>query len=933
MRPTNLIPVALFALLANVQATGVAPDFRKDIQPVLETNCVKCHGAEKQKGDLQLHTRAALLAGGESGPGIDIEKPHESLILKRALLPADHDEVMPPKGDLLTTAETDLIRSWIGAGAVWPENLELTPREPIKKLTPTSAEDAEGLASIKVYPPAVHLNTNKDHQALVAVATYADGTSRDITSKVAFTPKDPALAKVAANRLTPAKDGETTLTVNFHGKSAEIPMAVKDATAPRPISFNLDVMPVLMRTGCNTGSCHGAARGQDGFQLSLFGFDPVGDHHRLTREMGPRRVNLALPAESLMMEKALEKVPHAGGKRFEAGSQYDNTLMEWLNAGVPADPKEVAKAVSLEIFPKNAVLEGAGRTLQLTALAKYSDGTDRDVTSLAVFASNNSPTATVTADGLVTAAARGEAFVTARFDTFTVGSQIIVIPNDLEYTRPELPEHNYIDTLVHEKLHKLRIIPSNVCSDEAFIRRATIDITGMLPTEEEFTAFISDADPNKRTKLVDELLSRKAFTELWVMKWAELLQIRTNANNQVSYKATLLYYNWLQDKIANDVPFNVIVQELLSSTGGTFKQPSTNYYQIERETLKTAENVAQVFMGMRLQCAQCHNHPFDRWTMDDYYGFAAFFSQIGRKRAEDPREMIIYNRGGGDMKHPVGGRVMAPQFLGAHVPEIKSGTDRRAVLAKWLASNENPFFSRNLANIIWSHFLGVGIIDPVDDVRISNPASNPELLDALAKKLTEYNYDFKRLVRDICLSRTYQLETRTNESNQGDTLNFAHGTIRRMRAEVLLDALSQVTDTKNKFRGLPLGARAVQIADGNTRTYFLKTFGRAERLSVCSCEVKVEPNLGQALHLINGDATGTRLRQGNIVGKMLQEKATPEQVIERLYIRCLSRKPSKSEMNQLMVAVTAEKEPAKQKEVLEDIFWALMNSKEFMFNH
>jgi len=933
IKQSLILTVFLAASLGHLHAVGLAPDFKKDIQPVLETNCIKCHGADKQKGDLQLHTRDAMLAGGDTGTAINIKEPHNSSLLQRALLPADHDEAMPPKGDRLTVPQTDLIRSWIASGANWPENVVLTAREPVKKLVPTSAEDAQGLASIAVYPPALNLSTVKDKQSLVAVATYADGTTRDITEKVAFTPKDATLAKVAANQFTPAKDGTTTVGVNFHGKTAEIPLTVTQSTAPRPISFNLDVMPIFLRAGCNTGSCHGAARGQDGFQLSLFGFDPNGDHHRLTREMGTRRVNLALPAESLMMEKALEKVPHAGGKRFDPGSQYDKTLMEWLDAGAPADPKEVAKSVSLEIYPKNAVLEGAGRTLQITALAKYSDGTDRDVTSLAVFGSNNSPTATVTADGLVTAAARGEAFITARFDTFTVGSQIIVIPDGLKYERPKTPENNYIDTLVHEKLHKLRITPSNVCSDEAFIRRATVDITGMLPTEEEFTAFTADKDPNKRTKLVDELLSRKAFTELWVMKWAELLQIRTNANNQVSYKSTLLYYNWLQEKIANNVPFNLIVQELLSSTGGTFKVPSTNYYQIEKETLKVSENVAQVFMGMRMQCAQCHNHPFDRWTMDDYYGFAAFFSQIGRKRAEDPREMIIYNRNGGDMLHPVDKRKMAPKFLGAAVPEIKSGTDRREVLAKWLASNENPYFSRNLANLIWAHFLGLGIIEPVDDVRVSNPASNPELLDALSKKLIEYNYDFKRLVRDICLSRTYQLETKTNESNKSDTLNFAHSTIRRMRAEVLLDALSQVTDTKNKFRGLPLGARAVQIADGNTSTYFLKTFGRAERLSVCSCEVKVEPNLGQALHLLNGDTTGTKLKQGNIIGKMLEQKKTPEQVIDSLYIRTLARKPTDTERNNLMVSINAEKEPAKQKEILEDIFWALMNSKEFMFNH
>ncbi|MFK7850264.1 MAG: DUF1549 domain-containing protein [Akkermansiaceae bacterium] len=929
-----LIILFLFTCVAlPTKAAGPVPDFSKDIQPVLETNCIKCHGADKQKGDLQLHTRAAMVAGGEAGTAINIEEPHNSLLLQRALLPDDHDEIMPPKGERLTVSQTDQLRSWIAAGAPWPENLELTARKPIKKLVATSAEDAQGLESIAIYPPAIKLTTAEDSQALVAIATYADGTTRDITPKIAFTPKDTSLAKVAANYFTPQKDGTTTVTVNFHGKTAEIPLTVTQAAAPRPISFNLDVMPVFLRSGCNTGSCHGAARGQDGFRLSLFGYDPAGDLHRLTREMGTRRVNLAIPEESLMMEKAVEAVPHAGGKRFERGSQYDKVLMEWLKAGAPGDPKEIARAVSLEIYPKNAVLEGAGRSLQITALAKYSDGTDRDVTSLAVFGSNNSPTAAVTADGLVTAASRGEAFITARFDTFTVGSQIIVIPAGLNYERPKLPEQNYIDTLVHEKLHKLRITPSAVCTDEAFIRRATIDITGMLPTEKAFTAFISDTDPDKRTKLIDELLSRKAFTELWVMKWAELLQIRTDPNNQVSYKSTLLYYNWLQEKIANNVPFNLIVQELLSSTGGTFKVPATNYYQIEKENLKTAENVAQVFMGMRLQCAQCHNHPFDRWTMNDYYGFAAFFRQIGRKRAEDPREMVIFNSGNGELQHPVDKRNMAPKFLGAATPEIKKGTDRREVLAKWLASNENPYFSRNLANIIWAHFLGVGIIDPVDDVRISNPASNPELLDALAKKLTEYDYDFKRLVRDICLSRTYHVDTKTNESNKSDTLNFAHATIRRMRAEVMLDALSQVTDTQNKFQGLPLGARAVQIADGNTSNYFLKTFGRAERLSVCSCEVKVEPNLGQALHLLNGDATGKRLTQGNVVGKMIEAKKPADQIIDSLYIKTLSRKPTETEKNRLLSQVNTETEPLKQKEILEDIFWALMNSKEFMFNH
>lgn len=317
--------------------------------------------------------------------------------------------------------------------------------------------------------------------------------------------------------------------------------------------------------------------------------------------------------------------------------------------------------------------------------------------------------------------------------------------------------------------------------------------------------------------------------------------------------------------------------------------------------------------------------------MNDYYSFAAFFSQVGRKRAQDPREVIVYNRANGDMKHPVGGKVMEPVFLGAAKPEIKSGQDRREILGAWMASPENPFFSRNLANIVWSHFFGIGIIDPVDDVRISNPASNPELLNALADRFTEYNYDFKRLVRDICTSRTYQLSTKVNSSNEGDTKNFSHALSRRMRAEVLLDAISQITETKNKFKGLPVGARAVQIADGNVSNYFLRTFGRAERKTVCSCEVKMEPNLGQALHLINGDATGNRIVSGKVVTNMISEGKSPEQIIESLYIRAFGRGPTQTEKSQLLAQIDTD--PKKAKQDLEDVFWALLNAKEFMFNH
>jgi hypothetical protein len=549
------------------------------------------------------------------------------------------------------------------------------------------------------------------------------------------------------------------------------------------------------------------------------------------------------------------------------------------------------------------------------------------VTSLAYFMSSNDNSATVSQEGVVTAANRGEAFLMARFETHTVGAQYIVLPKALEFAWNGAQPNNYVDERIHEKLQKLRINPSDVCSDEEFLRRASLDITGVTPTVEEYRAFMQDSDPKKRDKLVDSLLERKEFVELWVMKWAELLQIRTS--QQVSYKSMLRYYNWLQERIAKNVPMDQMVQELLASNGGTFSNAATNYYQNETDTLKTSENVAQVFMGMRIQCAQCHNHPFDRWTMNDYYSFAAFFSQIGRKQGEDPREIIVFNSFGGEVAHPVDGRVMPPKFLGGVVPDVQ-GKDRREVMAKWLASAENPYFAKNLVNIVWAHFYGRGIIHPVDDVRISNPPVNAELLDEMAKKFTEYNYDFKRLVRDICTSRTYQLSTLTNDTNAMDDRNFSHSTLRRMRAEIMLDVITQTTDTKNKFPGLPLGARAVQIANGQTSTYFLTAFGRASRETVCSCEVVMEPNLSQALHLLNGETVHQKIQEGQLIPRFLQEGKTPDQIVEELYIRCLSRRPTDKERQDIATIMA---EQPDQTRALEDVFWALLNSREFIFNH
>jgi hypothetical protein len=792
-----------------------------------------------------------------------------------------------------------------------------------------SATSIQAIApvSIAVFPPDVNVQSARGKQRIIVQASYADGITRDVTAQAKVTISDPKIAKIVNLEVLPVGDGKCSIAVEFEGKTTQVPVDVKDAIKDRPISFKLDVMPIFLRNGCNQGGCHGAARGKDGFRLSLFGFDPDGDHYRLTRELNGRRINLAIPEESLLVEKSIGKVPHTGGQKFAVGEQYYNDLVRWVDAGGPQDPAGIPTPVSVDLFPKSALLDGKGSTQQLIVRAKYSDGSERDVTSLALFLSSNDSSGKVSPNGLVTAGDRGEAFVMARFSTFTVGVPFIVLPKDLKFSFPPTPEKNYIDTLVNAKLKNLRIAPSATCSDEVFLRRIFIDLTGMLPSVEEYKAFMANKSADKREQLVKDLMERKEFSELWVLKWAELLQIRSS--NQVSYKATLLYYNWLQDRIARNVPLNQWVQELLGANGGTFNNPVTNYYQNETDILKVTENVAQVFMGMRIQCAQCHNHPFDRWTMDDYYGFAAFFTQIGRKPTEDPRELVVFNSGSGEINHPVGGRRMAPKYLGGEIPDV-TGKDRRGLMAEWLASPKNPYFATNLSNMVWTHFFGLGIINEVDDVRVSNPPSNSELLQELGKKFTEYNYDFKRLVKDIVLSNTYQLSTQTNPSNESDTKNFSHSSIRRIKAETFLDCISQVTETKNKFPGLPLGARAVQIADGQVSNYFLTTFGRATRESVCSCEVKLDPTLSQSLHLLNGDATTQRITQGNLIGKLLKDKKTPEEILDEIYMRCLSRMPSADEKTKVLALVNAEKD---KKQVLEDACWAVLYTREYMFNH
>jgi hypothetical protein len=764
---------------------------------------------------------------------------------------------------------------------------------------------------LKVFPASVDLQGQDDRQSIVVQEVNDQGTTRDVTATAKYRLADESLAALKGQILYPKKDGTTKLLIEAGKLKAEIPVTVKDAVAKRPVSFRLDVMPVFMKHGCNNGSCHGAARGKDGFMLSLFGYDPAGDYYRLTRAIVGRRVDVAVPEKSLLLEKSVGSVAHTGGKLFDTNHDDYRTLLNWVKAGAPDDAPGTPEPVGVELLPSKVVFAGKGQSQTTVVLAKYTDGSVRDVTRLALYMTNNEAIAAIDKDGVVKGGGRGGAFVFARFGKFTVGSEVIVLPTDDRFTWPNIPEHNYIDTLVFDKLKKLHLAPSELAGDDAFLRRVYLDLIGLPPSREEYDAFLADKDPKKRGKLIDMLLERPEFVDMWTMKWGELLRIRA-ANNQPQYgrdaKAMFSYSAWVKDQMARNRPLNEFAAELLVGSGSNFRSPTANLYtSSDRLTPeKTAEDIAQVFLGTRIQCAQCHNHPFDRWTMDDYYGFAAFFAGLNLRRGVEGREVVVTNNNAvNTVPHLVDGRRMKPKFLGGAVPEVE-GQDPRKALAEWLTSPENTAFSQTMANIIWSHFFGRGIVEPVDDVRISNPPSNKELLEELGKKLAAYGFDKKKLVRDICNSRTYQLSSTPNSSNELDDSYFSHSYVRRLRAEVLLDTITRITGTEDRFNLSPPGTRAVQIHTGEVTNYFLTTFGRAPRETPCSCEVIREANLSQALHLVNGDTITQKISQTKLISGMLADKKNPEEIIEELYIRVLCRKPTADEKKKLTEVVRRE---------------------------
>jgi len=726
----------------------------------------------------------------------------------------------------------------------------------------------------------------------------------------------------------------TTAALLCAARNLSIPKT--PAAPPRPVSFRLDVEPVFFRAGCNSGGCHGAAAGKDGFHLSLFGYDPAGDYWRLTRQIVGRRIDLAVPEQSLLLLKSTGMVPHTAGRRFKPGSEYYNTLLRWIQAGAPDDAASVPQVTGISLAPDKVVFQTKEKARPLQVIAKYSDGTTRVVNNLALYLTNNKSTADIDTEGTVSPGKRGDTYVFARFAKYTVGAEIIVLPRG-RFKWPKAVANNYIDDLVYAKLKDLRILPSGAASNEKFLRRAYLDLIGLPPTPEEYRAFMEDQDLARRSKLIDRLLARDEFADLWASRWAEVFKVAArDPGSGTDRKAAYEYYEWIRDQMKRNVPLDQFVRAQVASTGSNLRSPAVNVYTMlpagQYDAKEVAQDVSQLFTGIRVQCAQCHNHPFDRWTQDDYYGFVSFFTGVKRKQASEEREFYIYyDTNEAPAKHLLDGHPVPPKFLGGEAPDVK-GKDPRVALAEWLTSKDNALFRQNLANRIWAQFFGRGIVDPVDDVRISNPPSNRELLEALAQHLADYNFDARRLIRDICNSRIYQLDSTPNATNRDDDSQFSNARLRRLRADVMLDSISEVTATPSNFNGSPGGLRAMQLFEGGYRAnnYFLKTFGLCSRESVNVSETRLEPTLAQALHLLNGDTVEGKLARSTVIADMLKDGRKPEEILDAIFIRALSRQTSEPERKRLLPLVAAN--PADRK-AYDDILWAVLNSTEFAFNH
>jgi hypothetical protein len=803
-------------------------------------------------------------------------------------------------------------------------------------------------ADLRLQPSTITLTGPHASQRLLALAEEAGQVVGDRSSKATFAVADPKVARVEADGTVRAVgDGETTVTATLDGRKATAAVKVVQAKEPFTWSFRNHIIPALTRAGCNSGACHGALAGKGGMKLSLRGYDPEADHFVLTRQALGRRIDRREPQRSLVLRKPSMALNHGGGLRLDVDSADFRMLADWIASGAPG-PRDVDTRIErLEVLPAAAVLQPRD-TLQVVVRAWYADGHSEDVTRWAKFSSSEELVAAVDADGKATVAGRGEAAITVWFSNRVAANRIVApFDNKLDpATFKDAERRNYIDDLVLNKLEKLRLPPSPPCSDAEFIRRAYLDAAGILPTPDELRKFLDDKRADKRARLIDELLERPEFVDYWAHKWSDLLLITTRKLPQQSVWA---FYQFVRQSVADDKPWDRFAREIVTAKGGTLRNGAANYFLLHRDVTDLTEATSVTFLGTSITCCRCHNHPLEKWTQDQYWSMANLFGRVALKNGDRAGEVSVASLPEGDVPHLRRGVPMPPTPLDGKPLAFDSPKDRREYLADWLTAPENPYFARALANRVWRNFLGRGLVEAEDDLRATNPPTNPELLDALAADFIKHKYDVKLLIRTVMNSAAYQRSSRPLPGNAADDRFYSHYLIRRLPAEVILDAYSQVTgvptpfnqlaaagrDSTTPYNGYPLGTRAVQLPDSLVASRFLDAFGRAERVATCSCEVQTDSSVGQALHLNNGQTLNDKLRGKDCrIEGWLKEKVDDEEAVRRLYLLALSREPTAAERKKFkaLLAEAAEDKQSGKREALEDLFWAVLASKEFVFN-
>ncbi len=785
---------------------------------------------------------------------------------------------------------------------------------------------------IDVFPASVKLTGPRQQMHFVVTGHYADGSLQDLTRAAQFTTSNANVVMVENSVAMPKGNGDAEIVVMAGGQEAKVPVTVTGQSQTEPVSFEYGTLVALSKQGCNAGACHGSPSGKGGFRLSLRAFDPAVDKITLIREDFGRRTNPLNPDASLLLSKPMMKVPHGGGMKLKRGDAAYQVLHDWIAEGCRLDPAGAPRCVKLEVYPPSGrVLKRPAHTQQICVLAHFSDGSIRDVTPLAVYSSSDEEVATVTADGLAIGHDRGEAAIVVRYLEF-IDTTFITFVKDIEgFAWNDPPASNYIDELVNAKLNQLKFLPAELCTDEEFIRRVYLDVIGLLPTVAESQAFLADPAPDKRAKLIDALLDRPEYAKFWTLKWGDLLRL---TSTQVGSEGVYKYHRWVQRAIAENMPYDQFARELLTASGSTLTNPPANFYRTAADVNDCVESISQVFLGARLQCAKCHNHPFERWTQDNYYGMAAFFNRVQKKKSTRPDDMFVYLARSGEVTQPRTGQQMKPWLPLAGSVEPIADQDRREMFADWLTKPDNPFFAKIEANRIWSHLLGRGIVDPPDDFRESNPPSNAALLDALAKDFVDQGFDRKHMIHTILNSRTYQASSRASDFNKDDANGkyFSHYQPRLLGAEQLLDAICHVTEVDEKFGSLPAGTRATQLPSPDlAKNDFLKIFGQPERQTVCACERSTESNLGQALQLYNGPLIHEKLRNANNrFRRLLTAGKSNDQVVCELYMAALSRQPGDAELEAARRHIESKED---RLQALEDVCWAIVNMNEFLFQH